>query len=246
MLSATQLNILRTVLRLPIEHATNAWRTADVTALCRPYERLSSPFATATGQEALHRLFIQPRLLSLSPDNVWCKLTDYGRALYEETEALQRDWEEAPIIPLDDAEKDQIIINQGEIFRGKIFVTQLFKRAQAVIRLHDNYCSHEQLLWLYSVPPSVAIRILTSAKALKQDPIFDSLYRAFTKERQAAEIRTTTDLHDRKIIIDDREAFQVGESLKDIGRKGTTIVRLKDVPTHIAQFNVLWGAATAL
>jgi hypothetical protein len=54
------------------------------------------------------------------------------------------------------------------------------------------------------------------------------------------ELVNTGDVHDRKIIIDDREAFQVGESVKDIGRKRTTIVRLKDVPVHIAQFDTVW------
>jgi hypothetical protein len=173
-------------------------------------------------------------------------LTDYGFALYQETEALQKEWEELPIIPLDDAEKDQIIIKAGETFRGKFFVIQLFKRAQAAIRLHDNFFSHEQLFWLYSVPVSVAICILTSPRALKQDLALESLYRAFVNERHAAEMRTTGDVHDRKIIIDDREAFNVGESLKDIGSKGTTIIRLKDVPDHIAQFNALWHAALPL
>src|SRR4029077_3655957 len=121
-----------------------------------------------------------------------------------------------------DAEKDQIIINAGEIFRGKIFVTQLFKRSHSTIRLHDNFCAHELLMWLYSASTSVAIQILTSSKTLKQDLAFESLYRAFKQERRTSEVRLTEDVHDRKIIIDNREAFQVGESVKDIGRKGTT------------------------
>jgi len=87
---------------------------------------------------------------------------------------------------------------------------------------------------------------LTSPKTLKQDQAFESLYRDFKQERPASEVRLTKDVHDRKLIIDDREAFGVGESLKDIGRKGTTIVRLRPVADHVAEFDALWKAAEAL
>jgi len=235
MLSAAQLAMLRQLSKTFQTTSKSAWSMSDVLEICRPYG-----YSYGDAEAVLEQQLRGPGLISVSPDELWCKLTDYGRALYQETEALQKEWEELPVIPLDDAEKDQIIIKAGETFRGKIFVTQLFKRARSVIRLHDNYCSHEQLLWLYAVPASVAVRILTSPKALKQDPAFGPLYRAFANERKMGEMRTTTDVHDRKLIIDDTEAFQVGESLKDIGRKGTTIVRLKNVPEHIAQFNALW------
>jgi len=243
MLSADQLWVIRSLYTVPLNSQRKAWPIELVLDRCQRYEEWD---VNTHGWGPLRRLFLTPGLMSQSPDGEWCKLTDYGLALYHETEALQKEWDELPVIPLDDAEKEQIIINPGETFRGKIFITQLLKRAHAVIRIHDNYCCTEQLMWLYSVPASVDIRLLTSPRALKQDPTFESLYRAFAKERQAAEMRTTTDVHDRKIIIDDREAFQVGESLKDVGRKGTTIVRLKGVPEHIAQFNTLWIAATKL
>lgn len=176
----------------------------------------------------------------------FCKMTDYGRALYEEMVAIQKDWEELPIIPLDDTNKDQIIIKQGETFRGKYFVMQLFKKAHSVLRLHDNFCAHEILLWLHSSNPSVSVRLLTSPKTLKQDASFESLARAFVTERKTSEIRLTGDVHDRKIIIDDKEAFQVGESIKDIGSKGTTILRLQEVPQHIIAFDQVWGSAKSL
>jgi hypothetical protein len=250
MLSPAQLEILRGALdgltaRLSFNEQRKAWHIDAVMSLCVPYDR-SIGLERFHGAEAFYRLMVQPGLMSVSPDGRWCKLTDYGRALYDETEAQQKDWEEPPIIPLEDAEKDQIIIKAGETFRGKFFVTQLFKRARAAIRLHDNFCSHEQLEWLYAVSAPVAIRILTSTRALKQDAAFESLYRAFANERRSAEMRTTADIHDRKIIIDDREAYQVGESLKDIGAKGTTIVRLTPVAEHVALFDGLWNAAKPL
>ena len=81
---------------------------------------------------------------------------------------------------------------------------------------------------------------------MKQDKSFEPLYRAFKFERIQSEVRITESIHDRRIFIDDQDAFQVGESLKDLGKKGTTIVRLQDVAGHIAQFETLWTASKPL
>jgi hypothetical protein len=181
-----------------------------------------------------------------SPDGFWCKLTDYGCELYDEAEARQREWDDMPIIPLDDAEKDQIIIKARAPFLGKTFAKQLFKRAHTVIRIQDNFCAVELLEWFYSIPSSVSIRVLTSPRGASQEKDFTSFYQAFRQERPSAEVRLTEDVHDRKIIIDDKDARQIGESLKDIGRKGTTISRLKSVQEHIVMFDETWAAAKPL
>lgn len=196
--------------------------------------------------DAYESFFCETKIISISPDGLSCKLTEYGHALFQETDALQNQWEELPIIPLDDAEKSQIMIGAGEVFRGKYFVTQLLKRANVALRIHDNYCAHELLAWLYGCPPAVKIQILTSPKGLKQDQAFEPLYHAFKLERALSEVRTTGDIHDRKILIDDREVFQIGESLKDLGKKGTTIIRLQDVAKHVTQFDALWNASKPL
>lgn len=242
MLSAVQLEILRRLDEMMIDRLKSAWPMGSVLAICRHYDHATGYFDNPTGLEPLRRLLVEPGIVSVSPDGNWVKLTDYGVALRQETEAFQEAWEAEPIIPLDDAEKDQISIKQGETFRGKIFVLQLFKRARDVIRIHDNFCASELLTWLYSTK-ATSILIMTSARAVKQDPGFESLYRAFRTERRGAEVRVTEDIHDRKIIIDDREAFQVGESIKDIGNKGTTIARLRDPASHVAEFTKLWSEA---
>lgn len=173
-------------------------------------------------------------------------MTDYGTALYHKAEAAQEGWAETPIISLESVEKNQIMIKPGEVFGVKVFITQLFRKAHAALRIQDNYCASELPEWLYSASPRVTVRLLTSPNTLKQDKSFESLCRALNKERPSVEARITKDNHDRKIIIDNREAFQVGESIKDLGNKGTTITRLEDVPQHIAQFDALWHGSKPL
>jgi hypothetical protein len=45
------------------------------------------------------------------------------------------------------------------------------------------------------------------------------------------EIRTAKDFHDRFIIVDDKEGYLLGASIKDAGAKGFVIVPLKDCPS---------------
>lgn len=195
----------------------------------------------------LHAELLRANILSVSPLRDSLKWTSYGLALYKETEALQQAWLEAPVIPLDDANKDQIVIKQGEPFRGKFFVLQVLERARRQVYIQDNYCSHEILLWLYSVPHAVEVRVLTSKKTTDQDKTFAAIYPDYKKERPNAEVRLLDKkFHDRKLFIDRAEGFQVGESLKDIGNKGTTITRLRDVQTHLQEFENLWNAAKPL
>lgn len=204
-------------------------------------------FGQHEGDKNLYMPLVRGNVLSISPDGQFVKWTDYGLALYQETEALQQAWTETPVIPLDDANKDQIVIRQGEAFRGKYFVLQVLKRARGQICIQDNYCSHEILAWLYSVAAAVEVRVLTSKKTTDQDKTFATIYREYKKERPNAEVRLLDkQFHDRKLFIDGAEGFQVGESLKEIGSKGTTITRLRDVRTHLQEFENLWNAAKPL
>ena len=185
-------------------------------------------------------------ILSISPDGLRYKWTDYGVALYKETEALQQAWVEAPVISIEDSGKDQVVIRQGEVFRGKFYILQLFKRAKAQLQIQDSYCSHELFAWLYGTPASTTTEILTSPKSPAQDKSFATVYQAYRQERPRSEVRLIDAFHDRKIIIDNSEAFQVGESLKDVGKKGTTITRLREVQGHLQEFKRLWNLAKPL
>jgi hypothetical protein len=195
---------------------------------------------------AAFRELLEEGVVSVSPDGESCKWTDYGLAMLGEMDALQELWMGTPVIPIDDANKDQFVIRQGEPFRGKFFILQTLKRAGHSVRIQDGYCSHDLLAWLYAIPPQIAIEVLTSPKGVAQDKPFEPLYRDYIKERPNLSVRLSAAFHDRRIILDDREVFSVGESLKDVGAKGTTIVRLRDIRDHVQVFDRLWAAAKPL
>ena len=196
--------------------------------------------------ENLFSELLRDNLISLSPDGLLCKITDYGVALYEESEAEQRAWLDSPIISVRDFEKDQVVIQPGQPFRGRFLVLSLFKRARTTLKIQDNYLCSDILDWLYGVPDAVNVKALTSPKAVKQDKPFESMYRAYRVERPRAEVRLSNNFHDRKLILDDGQCYGVGESLKDIGTKGTTLTHLLNVSHHEQEFERLWNASAPL
>lgn len=75
--------------------------------------------------------------------------------------------------------------------------------------------------------------------------------KTFSKQHSgmALEVRTAKDFHDRFIVIDDRQCFLLGASIKDAGSRGFTIVPLKDIP--VVQFflqhaEAVWTTAAPL
>lgn len=41
-------------------------------------------------------------------------------------------------------------------------------------------------------------------------------------------VKTTTDFHDRFLIIDDKEDYLIGASIKDAGKKSFAITKMED------------------
>jgi hypothetical protein len=79
---------------------------------------------------------------------------------------------------------------------------------------------------------SLQIRILTSKVPNDfslEGKKFKLQHTSFTLE-----VRTTKDFHDRFIVIDGKDCYLLGASIKDAGNKSFTIVPLKD--SSVVQF----------
>lgn len=83
------------------------------------------------------------------------------------------------------------------------------------IRLIDNYCDDTTLTHLSKADPKVKITILTKtiSKQLKLDI---EKYNAQYKNLEAKEFNSS---HDRFLILDEKEIYHIGASLKDLGKK---------------------------
>ncbi|MBT4387932.1 ORF6N domain-containing protein [Candidatus Woesearchaeota archaeon] len=107
------------------------------------------------------------------------------------------------------------IFFDGQIYDAYKFASDLIKSAKESIILIDNYIDENTLTLLSKKNKSVEIQILTKtiSKQLKLD------IKKFNDQYNNLEIKEFKLSHDRFLIIDKKEVYHIGASLKDIGNK---------------------------
>ena len=108
----------------------------------------------------------------------------------------------------------QGIFYDGQIFDAYEFIATLIKSAKKEITLIDNYVD-ESVLTLFSKNQNIKVTIYTKSinKQLKLDlQKYNSQYKPIT-------IKEFKNSHDRFLIIDKKEVYHIGASLKDLGKK---------------------------
>ena len=108
----------------------------------------------------------------------------------------------------------QGIFYDGQIFDAYVFVNDLLKLAINEILLIDNYID-ETVFTLFSKYSNIKIKIYTAniSKQLKLD------FEKYSKQYQNTELIQFKNSHDRFLIIDKKDVYHLGASLKDLGKK---------------------------
>ena len=111
--------------------------------------------------------------------------------------------------------KTEGIFYNGQIFHAYVFVSNLIKTAKNHIVLIDNYIDESVLLLLSKRNKTVDAVIYTSQinKQLKLD------IEKHKQQYPKIKIKTFKKSHDRFLIIDNKEVYHIGASLKDLGKK---------------------------
>jgi hypothetical protein len=108
----------------------------------------------------------------------------------------------------------QGIFYNGEIFEAYVFINDLLKTAKNEIILLDNYID-ETILTLFSKYANIKVKIYTHTitKQLKLD------FQKYQTQYKNIELKEFKNSHDRFLIIDKKEVYHLGASLKDLGKK---------------------------
>lgn len=124
----------------------------------------------------------------------------------------------------DHAESEQKIFYDGQIYDAFSLIASLIQKATSKLSLVDGYVDVVTLNLLAKKQPGVDVTIYTFAKTkLSQTDIgnFNSQYPALT-------VKTTNAFHDRFLVIDDRDVYHIGASIKDAGKKCFGITLIQD------------------
>ena len=117
----------------------------------------------------------------------------------------------------------QGIFFDGQIFDAYKFVSDLIRRAKKSIIIIDNYIDDSVLLLLTKRKKSVTVKIFT--KTISKQLALD--VKKYNSQYPPVEIKKFKYAHDRFIIIDDKEVFHFGASLKDLGKKWFAFSKLE-------------------
>ncbi|HQJ60953.1 MAG TPA: ORF6N domain-containing protein [bacterium] len=109
----------------------------------------------------------------------------------------------------------QGVLFDGQIFEAHTFVSDIVRSAEKSIILIDNFVDDTVLTLFSKRKQGVALKILT--KNLSKQLILDT--QKFNEQFPPAEIIEFNHSHDRFMIIDDKDLYHFGASLKDLGRK---------------------------
>ena len=118
------------------------------------------------------------------------------------------------------------IFFDGQIFDAYKFATDLIRSARKSLLLIDNYVDESVLLMLSKRNPGVSATVYTQ----KITPQLQLDLDKHNDQYPPINIRTYRNSHDRFLIVDDKEVYHIGASLKDLGKKMFAFSKLEIDP----------------
>ena len=118
--------------------------------------------------------------------------------------------------------KNSKLFFDGEFYDAYTLIQSLFESANKEIIIIDNYTDRTILDRLVVKKSNVQVIIYTSinSRLLAKD------INAFNNQYGGLDVRYTTNVHDRYIIIDQNKLYHLGHSIKDLGKKIFSISEL--------------------
>ena len=116
----------------------------------------------------------------------------------------------------------QHIFYDGQIFDAYLFVSDIIKSAKSSIKLIDNYIDESTFVLFTKRDEKVDMQIYTKtiSKQLKLD------LEKHNAQYPKIEIKKFELSHDRFLIIDEKEVYHFGASLKDLGKKWFAVSKM--------------------
>ena len=115
------------------------------------------------------------------------------------------------------------VFYDGQVFDADVFLTKHILSAKRSLILIDNYVDITTLEMLAKKSKGVSLEIVTSKRG---NELAASDIRKFNEQYGDLVIRESAKFHDRFLIIDDKELFLIGASIKDLGRKCFAFTKL--------------------
>ena len=114
----------------------------------------------------------------------------------------------------------------GEIYDAYSLLVDIIIKADKNIIVIDNYVDKVTLDILAKKKINVVVLLITDEN--KSKLLTKTDIKKFNSEYPTLKIKYTNIFHDRFIIVDDKELYHLGASLKDLGKKVFAISKIED------------------
>ena len=165
--------------------------------------------------------FIEMRKFLISNSQIFERLTSVEYKLLEHDKKFDEVFNQ---FQFEENIKQRIFFN-GQIWDSYILIVNIIKKANKKITIIDNYIDESILKMLSKKKENVEVNILTSEKSNIQNLDI----KKFNKEYPLLKVERTNKFHDRFIIIDEKEMYHIGASIKDLGKKCFGINKIEDM-----------------
>ena len=122
----------------------------------------------------------------------------------------------------------QRVFFEGQIYDAYSLIIDIIKRANKKILIIDNYIDDSILKMLSKKKEKVEVVILTSEKS----KIGALDVKKFNKKYPILKLSRTNKFHDRFIVIDNKEMYHLGASIKDLGKKCFGINKIRRLENY--------------
>ena len=164
--------------------------------------------------------FVEMRKFIMSNAPILERLTNVEYKLLEHDKYFDRLFNEMQ----KDENFKQKIFFEGQIYDAYSLIINIIKKAKKKIVIIDNYIDDSILEMLTKKSKNVEAVILTSEKS----NISKLDIQKFNKEYPVLKIAKTNKFHDRFIIIDNKDLYHLGASIKDLGKKCFAVSKIED------------------
>ena len=154
--------------------------------------------------------------------NVEYKILEQNKMLTEHEKKFEKVFDE--LQKNEKIEFKQSIFFDGQIYDAYSLIIDIIKRARQKILIIDNYIDDSILKMLSKKNKDVEVVILTT----QNTNIRKLDIQKFNKQYPVLKLAYTNKFHDRFIVIDNKELYHIGASLKDLGKKCFAISKIED------------------
>ena len=166
-------------------------------------------------------------------------LADLQKCIEDAISSIKVRWIATQETGTNDPGKLQHLFASGSQFDALQEVTNLIQAASETLWLVDTYINRDTLGILRAKQAAVSVRILTKKPIEKDAEALRPHLLKFQQQCGPIEVRTTSALHDRFLVIDGSKCVHIGHSIKDLGNKVCMCSTITDPGMVTAVLDVL-------